>query len=219
MTARVLFHGYWDHAVAALLKRTPALTCHPISRALETTLPAPPSYPRLLKSTPFGGSEHMTRCHSLSQSRSCMSTWHYSSLCSRNPTNLAVSSGPWRCSSATTTFPSQSLLPTRTYISHSTYSNHLTYCARGYLHESLSGVASQTRTYASRSDPWKAANRSTTTYIIALSIAVLGLSYAAVPLYRLFCQASGYGGTVLIADASEKIENMQPVRERELTIE
>ena len=62
------------------------------------------------------------------------------------------------------------------------------------------------------------ANRNTVTYITAVAVTVLGLSYAAVPLYRIFCQASGYGGTVNIADPSEKVENMEPVRERELTI-
>ena len=62
------------------------------------------------------------------------------------------------------------------------------------------------------------ANRNTVTYITAVAVTVLGLSYAAVPLYRIFCQASGYGGAVNIADPSEKVENMEPVRERELTI-
>lgn len=54
--------------------------------------------------------------------------------------------------------------------------------------------------------------------MVAVAVAVVGLSYAAVPLYRLFCQASGYGGTVTIADNTERVENMVPVRERELTI-
>lgn len=52
----------------------------------------------------------------------------------------------------------------------------------------------------------------------ALAVAVVGLSYAAVPLYRIFCQASGYGGTVSVVDPSDKVENMEPLRERELTI-
>lgn len=33
-------------------------------------------------------------------------------------------------------------------------------------------------------------------YLVALVIAMVGCSYAAVPLYRKFCQATGYGGTV-----------------------
>ena len=62
------------------------------------------------------------------------------------------------------------------------------------------------------------ANRTTLKYIISIAIVVVGLSYAAVPLYRVFCQASGYGGTTALAEASEKVENMEPIRERELTI-
>ena len=65
---------------------------------------------------------------------------------------------------------------------------------------------------------WRSANRSTLTYMVAIATAVVGLAYAAVPLYRLFCQASGYGGTVIRVDPGEKVEKMQPVVERELTI-
>lgn len=61
-------------------------------------------------------------------------------------------------------------------------------------------------------------NQTTLKYIVALAICVVGLSYAAVPLYRVFCQASGYGGTVALAEAGDKVEKMKPVRERELTI-
>ena len=31
---------------------------------------------------------------------------------------------------------------------------------------------------------------------VALAVGMVGLTYAAVPLYRMFCQATGYGGTV-----------------------
>ncbi|XP_065826178.1 cytochrome c oxidase assembly protein COX11, mitochondrial-like isoform X2 [Oscarella lobularis] len=65
---------------------------------------------------------------------------------------------------------------------------------------------------------WKKRNRTTLTYMSAIGIAVLGASYAAVPLYRLFCQASGYGGTVAETRDSTKIETMVPVAERQLTI-
>jgi cytochrome c oxidase assembly protein subunit 11 len=45
----------------------------------------------------------------------------------------------------------------------------------------------------------------TRTAIIALSIALgmLGLGYASVPLYRIFCQVTGYGGTTRRVDASQ----------------
>lgn len=71
---------------------------------------------------------------------------------------------------------------------------------------------------AGSTSQWSKANRTTVTYMAALAVAVVGLSYAAVPLYRIFCQASGYGGTVSVVDPSDKVENMEPLRERELTI-
>ena len=85
------------------------------------------------------------------------------------------------------------------------------------LFSSQYGSHKRTGSYSS-SSPWERANRTTVTYITALAIAVVGLSYAAVPLYRIFCQASGYGGTVSVVDPSEKVESMEPIRERELTI-
>lgn len=41
-------------------------------------------------------------------------------------------------------------------------------------------------------------------YIVAsIGIAVVGLSYAAVPLYRMFCQATGFGGTTKRTHAAD----------------
>lgn len=34
------------------------------------------------------------------------------------------------------------------------------------------------------------------------AVAMLGLAYASVPLYRLFCQATGFGGTPQVAEAA-----------------
>lgn len=36
----------------------------------------------------------------------------------------------------------------------------------------------------------------TAVYLVAVAVGMVGLTYAAVPLYRLFCQATGFGGTV-----------------------
>ena len=58
----------------------------------------------------------------------------------------------------------------------------------------------------------------TVRYIVATTIVVLGLSYAAVPLYRLFCQASGYGGTVTKTEAGDKVEKMEPDRQRSIVV-
>jgi hypothetical protein len=61
-------------------------------------------------------------------------------------------------------------------------------------------------------------NKALALYAFATVIAVAGLSYAAVPLYKMFCQATGYGGTTQKADA-EKFIGMKPVEGgRQITV-
>lgn len=45
-------------------------------------------------------------------------------------------------------------------------------------------------------------------YLTGLVFAMVGLSYAAVPLYRRFCQATGYGGTVQRKEVSSSLLNL-----------
>jgi cytochrome c oxidase assembly protein subunit 11 len=45
-------------------------------------------------------------------------------------------------------------------------------------------------------------NTSTVLALSAVVVAMLGLVYASVPLYRLFCQVTGYGGTTQTAAAA-----------------
>ncbi|PRP78593.1 hypothetical protein PROFUN_13542 [Planoprotostelium fungivorum] len=51
-------------------------------------------------------------------------------------------------------------------------------------------------------------NKTLALKIVATMVAVLGASYAAVPLYRVFCEATGYGGAVkdrkTVADLTER---------------
>jgi len=60
-------------------------------------------------------------------------------------------------------------------------------------------------------------NTSTFLYLCSLAIATVGASYAAVPLYRAYCQSSGYGGTVKEGHDAEKVETMKK-EDRLLTI-
>lgn len=53
-------------------------------------------------------------------------------------------------------------------------------------------------------------NTKTAYYMTSLAIAVFGLSYASVPLYKVFCQMTGFGGTTQISDDS-KTKNIKPV--------
>lgn len=45
----------------------------------------------------------------------------------------------------------------------------------------------------------RSSNRAVAMYSIAALVAVGGLSYAAVPLYKMFCAATGYAGTTKVA--------------------
>ncbi|CAG9857444.1 unnamed protein product [Phyllotreta striolata] len=60
--------------------------------------------------------------------------------------------------------------------------------------------------------------RSTLYYVTAAGVVTVGLSYAAVPLYRLFCQAYSYGGTVATGHDADKVESMSAVKNRPLKI-
>lgn len=43
-------------------------------------------------------------------------------------------------------------------------------------------------------------NKKTLSYILLTVAAMVGLAFASVPLYRLFCQVTGFGGTTMVSD-------------------
>ncbi|MCW2382346.1 MULTISPECIES: cytochrome c oxidase assembly protein [unclassified Sphingobium] len=49
----------------------------------------------------------------------------------------------------------------------------------------------------------RVSNRKTALLAALVAVAMLGLGFAAVPLYRLFCQVTGFGGTTQRVDAAE----------------
>lgn len=53
--------------------------------------------------------------------------------------------------------------------------------------------------------PNQLSKRNTRTLLLVLAVAVgmLGLAFASVPLYRLFCQITGFGGTPMRAEAAD----------------
>lgn len=55
-------------------------------------------------------------------------------------------------------------------------------------------------------------------YFSSMVIVMIGLSYAAVPLYRLFCQATGLGGDPTIGHKIGLLETMEPIRERRIKV-
>jgi cytochrome c oxidase assembly protein subunit 11 len=61
----------------------------------------------------------------------------------------------------------------------------------------------------------KSRNRPTALALAAVAAAMVGLSFAAVPLYRVFCQVTGFGGTTQVADRPSR---EAPVLDRRITL-
>ena len=47
-------------------------------------------------------------------------------------------------------------------------------------------------------------NRNVGAILLLVAVGMVGMAYAAVPLYEMFCQATGYGGTTRIATGNPK---------------
>lgn len=58
-------------------------------------------------------------------------------------------------------------------------------------------------------------NRNLGLYMLAVAVFTVGMSYAAVPLYKMFCQVTGYGGTVQKAKKSERIAKIAKTSDSE----
>ncbi|XP_022884153.1 cytochrome c oxidase assembly protein COX11, mitochondrial-like isoform X2 [Olea europaea var. sylvestris] len=74
---------------------------------------------------------------------------------------------------------------------------------RSYNLETSSFWISLQHPYASLASPEQKSNKMLL-YLMGLVFTMVGCSYAAVPLYRRFCQASGYGGTVQRRESVEE---------------
>ncbi len=57
-------------------------------------------------------------------------------------------------------------------------------------------------------------NGRTAFVIAAVAFAMLGMSYASVPLYKMFCQVTGFGGTPRIAEGPSSIRGLRTLNVR-----
>lgn len=57
-----------------------------------------------------------------------------------------------------------------------------------HFHSQFRGVKTRNSKFRGQEEEWKARNKTILTYIAAAGVGMIGLSYAAVPLYRLYCQ-------------------------------
>lgn len=73
-------------------------------------------------------------------------------------------------------------------------------------------------TSSSYSKQVKEKNKNVGLYLASVALATLGVSYASVPLYKMFCQATGFGGTTK-ETTLEEANKIKPVSgARKLTI-
>lgn len=80
------------------------------------------------------------------------------------------------------------------------------------------GAKNQKRKFRGQEEEWKTRNKTVLTYIAAAGVGMIGLSYAAVPLYRLYCQASGLGGTAVAGHNADQVATMTPMKERVIKV-
>ncbi len=64
----------------------------------------------------------------------------------------------------------------------------------------------------------KERSRTTLYYLLSLAVATAGASYAAVPLYRVFCQSTGFGGTVQEGHDADRVTSMERREDRVITV-
>ena len=84
-------------------------------------------------------------------------------------------------------------------------------CGSPILPPLFRGVRQQSTQQQQQHNPDPSASNNTLlVYAVSLAVAVGGLSYAAVPLYKVFCQATGYGGTTQQA-TEEQFKTVRPV--------
>ncbi|KAI0635933.1 cytochrome c oxidase assembly protein CtaG/Cox11-domain-containing protein [Trametes polyzona] len=67
--------------------------------------------------------------------------------------------------------------------------------------------------YKSREEMYAARNRSLLMYTSAVIIAGVGITYAAVPLYRMFCAATGFAGTPKVGMGKFEADRLVPVED------
>ncbi|KAF9928806.1 Cytochrome c oxidase assembly protein cox11, mitochondrial [Linnemannia zychae] len=84
-----------------------------------------------------------------------------------------------------------------------------TACARSIQSRTYASSAPQTEAAGSRRRV-KAKNTDMLYYTVSILVGTLGLSYAAVPLYRMFCSATGLGGTPQVGETKFSPERLVP---------
>uniref|UniRef100_A0A0A9YLS0 Cytochrome c oxidase assembly protein COX11, mitochondrial n=1 Tax=Lygus hesperus TaxID=30085 RepID=A0A0A9YLS0_LYGHE len=94
-----------------------------------------------------------------------------------------------------------------------------TACSSGFLSRSLFKETCKlsSRDFNKSRDERILRSRSTLYYVTGIGVLFVGLSYAAVPLYRIFCQAYSYGGTTTHSDQLD-LQKLKKVNNRNIKV-
>uniref|UniRef100_A0AC34F688 Cytochrome c oxidase assembly protein n=1 Tax=Panagrolaimus sp. ES5 TaxID=591445 RepID=A0AC34F688_9BILA len=71
----------------------------------------------------------------------------------------------------------------------------------------------------SRSGGGKDETRDTMFYVVSIGVVVIGLTFAAIPAYRIFCESTSFGGLTQVAKDFDKIEAMSKVEDRLIRVQ
>jgi len=63
------------------------------------------------------------------------------------------------------------------------------------------------------------ANRDTMFYVASLGVVAIGFTFAAIPAYRMFCEATSFGGLTQVAKDFDKISAMEKVQDRLIRVQ
>jgi cytochrome c oxidase assembly protein subunit 11 len=84
---------------------------------------------------------------------------------------------------------------------------------------------SSLRLYATKQNPFsrsgggKEETRDTMYYVVSIGVIVIGLTFAAIPAYRIFCESTSFGGLTQVAKDFDKIEAMSKVEDRLIRVQ
>ena len=65
----------------------------------------------------------------------------------------------------------------------------------------------------------RAATRDSMFYVVSIGVVAMGLTFAAIPAYRIFCESTSFGGTTQVAKDFDKIEKMSKVEDRLIRVQ
>uniref|UniRef100_A0A914XYG9 Cytochrome c oxidase assembly protein COX11, mitochondrial n=1 Tax=Panagrolaimus superbus TaxID=310955 RepID=A0A914XYG9_9BILA len=61
--------------------------------------------------------------------------------------------------------------------------------------------------------------RDTMFYVVSIGVIVIGLTFAAIPAYRIFCESTSFGGLTQVAKDFDKIEAMSTIEDRLIRVQ